>query len=110
MQDENKRLQELRLGLIDEEFTELKDALDDNDIVEVADAISDLLYVVLGTAISYGIPIDKVFEEVHRSNLSKLDANGKPIRREDGKILKGPNFFEPQPGIIRILREHGGKL
>lgn len=85
----------LRLDLIEEELDEFVDAHVGNDIVGVADALADLMYVVIGAALEYGIPLDTVFNEVHRSNMSKLDENGKPIYREDGKVLKGPNFTEP---------------
>jgi len=89
----------LRLKLIDEEFGELQVALaravEERDIIEVADAIADLLVVTYGTAHEFGIPIDEVFEEVHASNMSKLGADGRPIYREDGKVLKGPNFRPP---------------
>jgi predicted HAD superfamily Cof-like phosphohydrolase len=105
--DENKRLQILRLGLIQEEFNELKDAFNENDLIEVADACADILYVVLGLTISYGIPIDEVFAEVHRSNMSKLDENGNPVIREDGKVIKG-KFYSP-PDLAPILHKHGWK-
>lgn len=85
----------LRYRLIYEELGELREALDNRDIVEVADALTDLLYVVYGAGHSFGINLDKCFEEVHNSNMSKLGEDGKPIYREDGKVLKGPNFREP---------------
>ena len=85
----------LRLDLIEEESTELLRSVLSRDIVGVADALADLLYVVIGAALEFGIPLDSVVHEVHQSNMSKLDENGKPIYREDGKVLKGPNFFEP---------------
>ena len=90
-----KGLQDLRVELIREELEELKDALKEKDEVEVADALTDLLYVVYGAGHAFGIPLDKCFEEVHASNMSKLDKEGKPIYREDGKILKGPGYFKP---------------
>ena len=86
---------ELRYDLIDEELKELRQALDERNLVEVADALTDLLYVVYGAGHSFGIPLDKCFEEVHNSNMSKLGADGKPIYREDGKVLKGPNYWKP---------------
>ena len=86
---------ELRYDLIDEELKELRQALDERNLVEVADALTDLLYVVYGAGHSFGIPLDKCFEEVHNSNMSKLGADGKPIYREDGKVLKGPNYWNP---------------
>jgi predicted HAD superfamily Cof-like phosphohydrolase len=90
-----EELRTLRLDLISEERNELLDAEVRKDIVAVADALSDLLYVVYGTGLVYGIDLDKTFNEVHRSNMSKLGADGKPIYREDGKVLKGPNYTPP---------------
>ena len=88
---------DLRIDLIQEELGELKDAIVNGDgtLVDVADALSDLLYVVYGAGHSFGIDLDNCFAEVHRSNMSKLGEDGKPIYREDGKVLKGPNFSEP---------------
>lgn len=88
---------ELRYDLILEELEEFADAIYNGEgtITDVADALADLLYVVYGAAHAFGIPIDECFEEVHNSNMSKLGADGKPIYREDGKVLKGPNFYEP---------------
>ena len=88
---------ELRIDLIEEELGELQNAIIDADgtLVDVADALSDLLYVVYGAGHSFGIDLDKCFTEVHRSNMSKLGEDGKPIYREDGKVLKGENFREP---------------
>lgn len=85
----------LRLRLIGEEFDELCAAASTGDLVGIADGLADLLYVVYGAGHEYGIQLDHVFEEVHRSNMSKLDDSGKPLRRSDGKILKGPNFSPP---------------
>lgn len=85
----------LRYALIAEELQELKEATDDMDIVEVADALTDLLYVVYGAGHAYGIDLDKCFNEVHRSNMSKLGADGKPVYREDGKVMKGPAYSPP---------------
>ena len=84
----------LRMKLITEEFNELCDAEQANDIVEVADAIADIIYIACGTAVSYGIPLDDVFDEVHRSNMAKL-VDGKVIRREDGKIQKPEGWTAP---------------
>ncbi len=89
---------ELRLRLIDEEFRELRLALDANDVVEVSDALADLLYVVIGSGLQWGIPLDRVLAEVHRSNMTK-EGGGK---RADGKILKGPGY-EP-PDVVGVLR------
>jgi predicted HAD superfamily Cof-like phosphohydrolase len=85
----------LRIELIREELEELVDAIAADDLVEVADALTDILYVTYGAGHAFGIDLDACFEEVQRSNMSKLGADGKPIYREDGKILKGPNFSEP---------------
>lgn len=89
---------ELRIKLIAEEFRELRLALDANDVVEVADALADLLYVTIGAALQWGIPLDRVFAEVHRSNMTK-DGGGK---RADGKILKGPGYAPPD--VAAVLR------
>lgn len=91
----DKNTQDLRISLIEEELRELKEGLEKNDVVATADALTDLLYVVYGAGVSFGIDLDACFIEVHRSNLSKLDDNGKPIYREDGKVLKGPNYSPP---------------
>ncbi|MFT3851822.1 MAG: nucleoside triphosphate pyrophosphohydrolase family protein [Ilumatobacteraceae bacterium] len=95
----------LRCALIDEEAGEFREALDAGDIVEVADAIADLLYVVYGAARTFGIPVREVFAEVHRSNMTKLDDNGDPILRPDGKVMKGPNFSPPN--LLPILQAAG---
>lgn len=81
--------------LITEEFNELKAAWEDNDKVEMADALADLEYVIHGMAHSLGIPSQKVFDEVHRSNMTKMGADGLPVYREDGKLMKGPNYEPP---------------
>ena len=86
---------ELRIDLINEEVEELMTAVDNDDIVEIADALTDILYVVYGTGHAYGIDLDDCFDEVHRSNMSKLGEDGKPLYREDGKVLKGPDYFPP---------------
>jgi predicted HAD superfamily Cof-like phosphohydrolase len=86
----------LRLELIEEEVRELREAIGNADLVEVADALTDILYVTYGAGHAFGINLDKCFEEVQESNMSKLGEDGKPIYREDGKVLKGPNFFEPR--------------
>ena len=91
----NGKIIELRKKLIDEEFNELKEAIEDNNIVEVADALTDILVVTYGAGAAFGINLDKCFEEVHRSNMSKLSENGKPIYNEIGKVMKGPNYFKP---------------
>lgn len=91
----NTNIQTLRLKLIKEELQELEDAILDNDIVAVADALTDILYVTYGAGHSFGVDLDKCFSEVQRSNMSKLGVDGKPLYREDGKIMKGPYYKEP---------------
>lgn len=86
---------ELRCALIEEEAAEFRASVEADDIVEVADAIADLLYVIYGAALTFGIPVREVFTEVHRSNMTKLDDDGRPIYRADGKVMKGPNFSPP---------------
>ncbi len=86
---------ELRLELIAEELDELSDAVADRDMIQIADALTDLLYVVYGAGHAFGIDLDECFQEVHASNMSKLGENGRPIHREDGKVMKGPGYFEP---------------
>ncbi len=87
----------LRYKLMREENEEYLEAANNNDLVEVADALGDMLYILCGTIIEHGMQykIDEVFDEIQRSNMSKLGADGKPIYREDGKVLKGPNYFAP---------------
>ena len=95
---------ELRLELIQEELDELAQAIDERDMVQIADALTDLLYVVYGAGHAFGIDLDECFAEVHRSNMSKLGPNGKPIHREDGKVMKGPGYFEPDlEGVLGAL-------
>ena len=89
-------VKELRCALIEEEAVEFRTALEENDIVGLADAIADLLYVTYGAALTFGIPIREVFAEVHRSNMTKLDDEGNPVYRDDGKVMKGPNFSAPR--------------
>ena len=86
---------ELRIELISEEVEELWDACKDKAIIGIADALTDILYVTYGAGHAFGIDLDKCFAEVQRSNMSKLGKNGKPIYREDGKVMKGPNYSEP---------------
>ena len=85
----------LRYDLIREELDELKDAIDKKDIKEVADALTDILYVTYGAGHAFGIDLDKCFEEVQSSNMSKLGVDGKPIYNDKGKVMKGPNYFKP---------------
>ena len=89
------KINDLRYNLIKEELGELKQAMDDKDLLEVADALTDILYVTYGAGIAFGIDLDKCFEEVQNSNMSKLGVDGKPIYNEAGKVMKGPNYFKP---------------
>ncbi len=94
----------LRFNLMDEENKEYLEAADRGDLVEVADALGDMLYILCGTILEHGMQykIEEVFEEIQRSNMSKLGADGRPIYREDGKVLKGPNYFKPDiAGILK---------
>ena len=89
------KINELRYNLIREELQELKQAMVNKDILEVADALTDILYVTYGAGCAYGIDLDKCFKEVQRANMSKLGDDGKPIYNEKGKVMKGPNYSEP---------------
>ncbi len=89
------KINKLRLDLIKEELTELTEAMNNKDLLEVADALTDILYVTYGAGHAFGINLDKCFEEVQNSNMSKLDENGEPIYNEHGKVMKGPNYFKP---------------
>ena len=91
----DSKIVKLRIDLIEEELNELKEAINNNDIVEVADALTDILYVTYGAGHAFGINLDKCFEEVQNSNMSKLGNDGKPIFNESGKVMKGPNYFKP---------------
>lgn len=92
---ESKNL--LRFNLMKEENEEYLEAVANNDIVEIADALGDMLYILCGTILEHGLQhkIEAVFDEIQRSNMNKLDEDGKPIYREDGKVMKGPNYFKP---------------
>ena len=89
------KINKLRLDLIEEELSELTDAMNDKDLLEVADALTDILYVTYGAGHAFGIDLDKCFDEVQNSNMSKLNENGKPIYDQNGKVMKGPNYFKP---------------
>ena len=89
------KINDLRLSLIKEELEELKDSIHKKDLVEVADALTDILYVTYGAGHAFGINLDRCFDEVQNSNMSKLDENGKPIYNESGKVMKGPKYFKP---------------
>ena len=91
----DEKTMRLRFDLIQEELNELKEAMDTKNLKEVADALTDILYVTYGAGHAFGINLDKCFEEVQNSNMSKLDNNGKPIYNESGKVMKGPNYFKP---------------
>ena len=89
------KINKLRIDLIKEEIDELTDAMKNKDLLEVADALTDILYVTYGAGHAFGIDLDKCFEEVQNSNMSKLDENQKPIYNDAGKVMKGPNYFKP---------------
>ena len=91
----SEKITSLRYDLIEEELGELKDAIEKKDIKEVADALTDILYVTYGAGHSFGIDLDKCFEEVQNSNMSKLGDDGKPIYNDKGKVMKGPKYFKP---------------
>ena len=91
----DEKTNQLRLDLIAEELDELKNAMESKDLLEVADALTDILYVTYGAGHAFGIDLDKCFEEVQSSNMSKLGENGKPIYNESGKVMKGPDYFKP---------------
>jgi predicted HAD superfamily Cof-like phosphohydrolase len=101
----DKDTQLLRFDLIVEETLEYKEACEEDDLVSIADALGDQLYIIYGTILKHGLQdkIEDVFNEIHRSNMSKLGADGKPIYREDGKVLKGNNYFPPD--IVKILKD-----
>ena len=91
----DEKTNQLRLDLISEELEELKNAMASKDLLEVADALTDILYVTYGAGHAFGINLDKCFDEVQNSNMSKLGSNGKPIYNESGKVMKGPDYFKP---------------
>ena len=91
----NTNLAALRLDLINEEVQELRDGLGKKSMLEIADALTDILYVVYGAGHAFGIDLDECFNEVHRSNMTKLGEDGRPVYREDGKVMKGPHYSEP---------------
>ena len=90
-----EKINNLRIDLIKEELQELTEAMNNKDLLEVADALTDILYVTYGAGHAFGIDLDKCFEEVQNSNMSKLGENGEPIYNESGKVMKGPNYFKP---------------
>ena len=91
----SEKITQLRVSLIEEELSELKEAINQKNLKEVADALTDILYVTYGAGHAFGIDLDKCFEEVQNSNMSKLNENGKPIYNVSGKVMKGPNYFKP---------------
>ena len=91
----SEKINLLRIKLIEEELSELKNAMNEKNLTEVADALTDILYVTYGAGHAFGIDLDKCFDEVQKSNMSKLDDNGKPIYNDLGKVMKGPNYFKP---------------
>ena len=90
-----EKINKLRIDLIKEELQELTEAMNNKDLLEVADALTDILYVTYGAGHAFGIDLDKCFDEVQNSNMSKLGENGQPIYNESGKVMKGPNYFKP---------------
>ena len=90
-----EKINKLRIDLIKEELEEFTEAMNNKDLLEVADALTDILYVTYGAGHAFGIDLDKCFDEVQNSNMSKLDENSKPIYNENGKVMKGPNYFKP---------------
>ncbi len=100
----SEKINSLRLSLIQEELDELTKAIKENDILEVADALTDILYVTYGAGQAFGINLDKCFDEVQKSNMSKLGKDGKPIYNEKGKVMKGPDYFKPN--LSKFLIKH----
>ena len=98
-----EKINNLRVSLIEEELKELKDALESNDLLEVADALTDILYVTYGAGHAFGIDLDKCFNEVQNSNMSKLGDDGKPIYNDHGKVMKGPKYFKPD--LKKIIKQ-----
>ena len=99
----NMERRELRRKILHEEYLEYIQAEAHHDLVEIADALADMAYVICGTCLEYGIPFDDVIAEVHRANMSKLGEDGKPIHREDGKVIKGPNYAPPD--LAKVLND-----
>jgi predicted HAD superfamily Cof-like phosphohydrolase len=101
----DRDVRKLRIELLREEWEEYLDGESNDDLVEIADALADIVYIAYGTAVSYGIPLDEIFDEVHSSNMSKLCDDGKPVYRDDGKVLKGPRYRPPN--VQSILEKYG---
>ena len=98
----SEKINNLRINLISEELEELKDAIKNNDLKETIDALTDILYVTYGAGHAFGVDLDKCFEEVQNSNMSKLGDDGKPIYNESGKVMKGPNYFKPD--LLKFIK------
>ena len=98
----SEKINLLRIRLIEEELSEFKKAINEKNLIEVADALTDILYVTYGAGHAFGIDLDKCFDEVQKSNMSKLDDTGKPIYNELGKVMKGPNYFKPN--LSKLLK------
>ena len=98
----SEKINLLRIKLIEEELSEFKKAINEKNLIEVADALTDILYVTYGAGHAFGIDLDKCFDEVQKSNMSKLDDTGKPIYNELGKVMKGPNYFKPN--LSKLLK------
>ena len=96
------KINKLRIDLIEEELEELKEAINKNDLKETIDALTDILYVTYGAGHAFGVNLDKCFEEVQNSNMSKLGDDGKPIYNESGKVMKGPNYFKPD--LLKFIK------
>ena len=97
----SEKINSLRITLIDEELNEFREAIKKNDLKEAVDALTDILYVTYGAGHAFGVDLDKCFEEVQRSNMSKLGGDGKPIYNQEGKVMKGPNYF--MPDLLKII-------
>lgn len=102
----DRRLAKLRVALLEEEVGEFVAASEKGDLVGIADALADIVYVVYGTALTYGVDLDAVLSEVHRSNMSKLDSGGKPLIRDDGKVLKSDRYFPPDIEAVLGRQAH----
>ena len=98
----SEKINNLRINLINEELEELKYAIKNNDLKETIDALTDILYVTYGAGHAFGVDLDKCFEEVQNSNMSKLGDDGKPIYNESGKVMKGPNYFKPD--LLKFIK------
>ena len=99
----SEKINNLRISLIDEELRELKKAMEEKNLEEVIDALTDILYVTYGAGHAFGVNLDESFDEVQRSNMSKLDKNNKPIYNDEGKVMKGPNYFKPD--FSRLIKK-----